>query len=304
MAKLNNIAVYEWQAWRGFLISHLVEDSGHIKAEFEDDISTLEAALNPDIKAVLLHFCLSRTDRFPAKREQILDALEARGILVLNRGITDISKANLHRILQDADIPTAKAEREGEPQERLFIKSNLNYGGVAEQRLPEHIKAHLGIEPPGPIRDFNQYYAAAREHLPEDIWHNNAITIERHITNPEDSFYRVYGFGDALVVVKAHTRALIKKLSGNPRDTNAFYTRDQIINDKTPLPGDLQSVLSRFIQRIPLAFFCLDIVHDLEHFYIVDLNTTPWSGEQPQTGEAVDFMCQGANDYLKRVLTQ
>ena len=53
--------------------------------------------------------------------------------------------------------------------------------------------------------------------------------------------------------------------------------------------------------NIALDYFCLDIVHDTNEFFIIDLNLTPWSGVQEQSKDATEFLCQGANSYLKHL---
>ena len=158
MPKLANVLVYEWQAWKGFLISHLIADYCRKEAGYDDEIVDFENALSPNIKAVLLQINLSRSKYFPEKRTQLIKDLQARGLVVLNHAIGDITKRNLHTLLNDADIPVAKAPVQGHPDEFLFVKSNLNWGGIAEQRLPENIRYNFD-EPNGmSIKKHDQYY--------------------------------------------------------------------------------------------------------------------------------------------------
>ncbi len=307
MTKLANVLIYHWEGWKGFLISHLVADYCHLEAKINDTIADLEPSLTPDIQAVLLQINLTHAEQFPTQRQQLIKDLQAKGLLVLNHNIADISKSNLHRMLEDAGLESAKASPEGEPNEMLFIKSDLNWGGELERRQSAELQQMLDIDPQAPIKTHSQYYRAQRKTLSADIWQNRSVTIERFIDNPDESFYRVYAFGDAIVVVKAHAPELIKKINGDARDYNYFYQREGIMKGKTDLPPKLQTTIRKFMQyeqfqHSGLSYFCLDIVHDLNDFYIIDLNLTPYAGMDEQTTAATEFLCQGAQHYLRRKL--
>ncbi len=299
MTKLANVLVYHWEAWQGFLISHLVADHNHYQAAYDDDISRLDNALTPNIKAVLLQINLSRSVYFPQQRAQLINDLQQRGLLVLNADVDDITKTNLHQMLHRAEVPNVKVPVAGDGDEWLFIKSNLNWGGEVEQRLPPELRATFADKNPRTIKKFDHYYTRQRRNIPATLWQDDSVVIEKYIVNPEDSFYRVYAFGNAIVVVKAHSSALVKKISGDSRDCNAFYHRDQIINERTQLPFNLQYTIRQFLRNIRLDYFCLDIIHNMSDFYVVDLNLTPYAGVAQQTTDATEFLIAGANDYLR-----
>ncbi len=299
VARRANILVYEWEAWEGFLISHLVADYCRIPAAYEDTEQTVARYLSPNIKAVLLQINLSRQAGFPRQRQDLIACLKDRRIKVLNEQVTDITKANLHRLLAAAGINSVRADIDGDPDEPLFVKSNLNYGGEVEQRLPAAVRSTLFGEGQRRITAYDQYYRTSRAKLDPAIWRDESVVIERYISNSEDSFYRVYGFGDSLVVVKAHNNKLIKKISGDQRDHNLFIRGDDLASLSAELPGNLQTLLLAFLNNIEVDYFCLDIVHDTENFYIVDMNTTPYSGTGRQVAKACDFLCQGAKALLQ-----
>ena len=302
MAKLANVLVYEWKAWEGFLISHLIADYCRLTASYDDTSIDLEKGLSPNIKAVLLQINLSRSKDFPRRRRELINLFNARGILVLNSGVEDITKRNLHRLLETANLPHLAATPQGNADEVLFVKSNLNYGGVAEQNLPEHLHTCIAGSHGGTIDRHDGYYVAPRKDLPLNIFSDDTVVVERYISNPEHSFYRVYGFGDGIVIVKAHSKSLIKKISGSASDINYCYSREEISKGRTDLPPNLTHTLQAFINAVALDYFCLDIVHDLSSFYIIDLNLTPWSGVDEQSRDATDFLIQGGLNYLGRKL--
>jgi len=296
---LDNILVYHWQAWRGFLISHLVADYCQIEAHYEDDISMLEAQLTPNISTILLQINLTYSGKFPAQRAALIDALQQRQLRVLNTSIDDISKRRLHHLLEKAGLPSAKAPQTGPNNELLFIKSNLNWGGEVERRLPDTVNKHLFFRQNDLIQGWDNYYSAKREDISPTLWHDSSIVIEKLIENPEQSFFRVYGFGNAIVIVKAHNSALIKKINEHPKDRNFYFTKKQITSEPCSLPTALQHNIKTFIYHYPLAYFCLDIVHNMQDYFIIDLNLTPYSGEEMQNNEAINFLIEGAHQYIK-----
>lgn len=304
MSKLDNILIYQWQAWKGFLISHLVADYCQLEINYEVDIKTLERHLTPNIRAVLMQVNLSHSALFPAKRRQLVQRLKERDILLLNSEINDISKRNLHRLLNNAGLRSAKANQVGPADQLLFIKSNLNWGGEAEQRLSDTLQQQLVSQKPSLIKRWDNYYAARRSDINPELWLDTSIVIENFIENAENSFFRVYCFGDAIVIVKAHSNALIKKISDHPDDRNFTFTKQQLFEQKTELAADLQETIKSFMTHYPLAYFCLDIVHDTKNHTIIDLNLTPYAGVKQQAAEAVDFLCQGAHAYLKTNIQQ
>ena len=304
MAKLDNILVYHWNAWEGFLISHLTADYCCIEAAYDDDFSVLSPHLTPNIEAVLFQINLSDSSAFPACRASIVDQLKARNITVLNVGCTDITKNNLHRQLARAGLNTAKAAREGPAEQSLFIKSNLNWGGEKEKLLPPDLTDGLRIQQSTRVSGWNHYYRTSRQDVNPALWDDDTLVIEQCIENPEQSFYRVYGFGDAIVLVKAHSPALIKKIINDPRDINTCLTRKDLEEPLSVIPEALRLQVLGFITHYPLDYFCLDIVHDLNRFYIIDLNLTPYSGKEAENSEAVQWLVAGARQSLKTTLQQ
>jgi len=300
---LDNILIYHWQAWRGFLISHLVANYCQIEAQYDDDIGVLEAQLTPNISAVLFQINLTYSAGFPAQRAALIHALQQRQLCILNTSVDDISKRHLHHLLEKAGLRSAKAQQIGPNDELLFIKSNLNWGGEVEQRLPDPLHKRLFSHRNALIQGWDNYYCARRADINPDFWHDSSIVIEKFVENPEQSFFRVYGFGDAIVVVKAHSTALIKKINEHPKDSNFYFTKKQITSEPPALPAALPAALlhniKTFICHYPLAYFCLDIVHNMQDYFIIDLNLTPYSGEQVQNNEATNFLIEGAHQYIK-----
>ena len=300
MAKLADVLVYEWQAWKGFLISHLIADYCQVTADYQHRPEDMAAFLSPNVKAVLWQINLSQQQAFPNRRTAIIDYLKTRNLLVLNETVDDITKSNLQRCLVDAGLPSVRANPDMPGDTLLMVKSNLNWGGEVETRLPKTVYDRLYSEQHQSITRFDQYYVLPRKDLPDKVWKDSSVVVETYIFNNEESFYRVYGFGESLVVVKAHSKQQIKKINGDPRDYNVLTTQAQLSREGGRLPPRLKQVLHRFCHRIPIDYFCLDVMHDGNEFYIVDLNTTPYSGVDEQTGSAVEHLREGGKQLLKQ----
>jgi hypothetical protein len=300
VSKLDCILIYGQNAWKGFLISHLAADYCHVEAGYDDDPGHLERFLTPNIRAVLFQINLSHSALFPERRSEIIRRLQERGVPLLNGEVDDIRKRTLHHLLARAGLRSARADEAGPPDERLFVKSNLNWGGDPERRLPPDLRQRIFPEPLCPIRTWHDYYVTTRRDIAPALWSNTSVVIERFIENPENSFFRIYGFGDSIVVVKAHSPFLIKKVVGEPHDRNIFLQREQVLAQTTNLRPDLEEIVAGFVRRYPLAYFCLDVVHDGRTHYVIDLNLTPYAGIESQDSDVVEFLSQGAITFLKR----
>ncbi len=299
--------MYEWEAWKGFLVSHLVSDYCHMTANYDDKPSDFERFLTPNIKAVLFQVNLSKQGQYPLQRKEIIQFLKRKNIVVLNEYATDISKSALHYLLEAIGVKSLRVTQQDDDNMLVMVKSDLNWGGEVEQRLPINIRHKIYGKTPRLITAFDQYYVCPKKTLPLRTWEDKSVVIERYVKNDSDSFFRVYRAGTAVVVVNAHSQEVIKKIGGDSRDVNFFYHVRDITSQVSDLPKPLEALLRQFIMNTQIDYFCLDIVHgplqgrsDLEtdEFYIVDLNVTPYSGVQPQEPRASKFLREGIKSHL------
>jgi hypothetical protein len=127
--------------------------------------------------------------------------------------------------------------------------------------------------------------------------------VEKYVTNDENSFYRVYFSGGQIIIVKAFAQGIIKKLSGDPRDTN-FVTDLEALKtgtDGLPISETLKKDVATFVELTPAEFGCIDIVHDgRDHHYIIDLNLTPYAGTRPHDPFLTNFLRMGITDPTRR----
>lgn len=302
MLPMDNILVYHWHAWKGFLISHLIADYCQVEATYENKYDHLDKYLTPNIRAVLLQINLSRPALFPQERKELITHLHNKGIFVFNSNIGDITKRNLYRLLNSAGLTCTHAAEEGPKNQLLFVKSNLNCGGISERRLPDNLQLEFIPESQIKLGEGDDYVLLKRKDIPLSYWSDPGIVIENYVYNDENSFFRVYGFGEAIAIVKAHSNALIKKISGHTNDINILLNKDQIIARKTDIPKQLQETIRAFITHHAIEYFCLDIIHDTQQYYIIDLNLTPYAGVDKQNTEVLEFLRAGAQQHIKKLL--
>ncbi|MDE1145809.1 MAG: hypothetical protein PW843_04210 [Azospirillaceae bacterium] len=296
MEKLGNLLVYEWNAWRGYLISHLV--SAHCAAQWEDGWDVLDAACGPSINTVLFHNCLSHAALFPRRRPELERQLARRGIRVLNAGLADMRKRTLHTMLERAGLRCARADRQGPDDQFLFVKTDLNYGGKAERALPPDLQPLFSLQVDCPIRGWDDYRLMRRDEIAPAWWDHPGLVIENFIAH-DDTLYRIYGCGDALVCIRAHSPDLIKKEDERPEDRWVCIDRrrlDTLTDDHGGFPRDLWRQLAGFIGRYPFDYFCLDVIHDGTRHTIIDLNLTPFYGQNPPRAPWFAFLRRGLRD--------
>jgi len=147
------------------------------------------------------------------------------------------------------------------------------------------------------------YQTAVRGMIEEGLWTDQSIVVEKYVTNQENSFYRVYFSGKQIIIVEAFAPRMIKKLSGDARDTN-FVTDLESLKagtDDLPISETLRHDVATFVELTPVEFGCIDIVHDgRDHHYLIDLNLTPYAGTRTHDPFLTNFLRMGITDPTRR----
>ncbi|HYD68947.1 hypothetical protein [Azospirillum sp.] len=183
----------------------------------------------------------------------------------------------------------------------MFVKTDLNYGGKAERGLPAELQPMFSLQPDCPIRDWDDYRLMRRDEIEPEWWDNPHLVIENYIAH-NDTLYRVYGCGHALICILAHSKDLIKKEDEHPDDRWVYVDRRQLNADYSVIgefQTDLWQQLAGFTSCYPLDYFCLDVVHDGEHHTIIDLNLTPYFGEEPSDAQWLAILRRGLHDLTR-----
>ena len=302
----DKVAVLEWQAWVGFLLKHVLgKHAVRIKTDpFREFPSAQFERVCDSFTTVCFQINLSVRGRLPLRIRDLTNRFVERGVYVVNGLVQDIRKSTLHAHLAAIGLPSLKAARSGSPDEILFVKTDLNYGGDLERWLPPESIAAVGLEhlistDVGAYR----YKTVERGMLQEGIWADAALVVEKYVTNDEDSFYRVYFSGRQVIIVKAFAPGIIKKLSSDPRDTNFVTDLEHLKagTDKLPISATLKRDVATFVENTPVEFGCIDIVHDgRDRHYVVDLNLTPYAGTRAHDAFLNSFLQSGITNPSRR----
>lgn len=306
----DRVAVLEWKAWEGFLLTHVLgNDAERIEVDpFRELPSEEFDRICDSFATVCFQINLSVRGRLPLRIRDLTDRFVERGVFVVNGFVQDIRKSTLQTHLETIGLPSVKVTPSGSSHEVLFVKTDLNYGGDLERHLPPESIAAAGFERliSPEIKGAYYYKTALRETLPAEIWNDPAIMIEKYIDNAENSFYRVYFSGERVIIVKAFAARIIKKLSNDPRDTNYVSDLEHLKagRDQLELSETLKRNLVTFLEQSAVEFGCLDIVHDgNDNFYIVDLNLTPYAGRRPIDSFLTNFLRAGLGNPPQRKLS-
>lgn len=304
----DKVAVLEWRAWQGFLLSHVLgDDALRIEIDpFREFPSAQFDLICDSVTTVCFQINLSVRARLPLRIRDLTNRFVERGVYVVNGLVQDIRKSTLHAHLEAIGLSSPKATPSGSADEILFVKTNLNYGGNLERWLPQDSIAAGGLEHliSSDVGAY-QYDSVERGRAREGIWTDPALVVEKYITNTEDSFYRVYFSGQQVIIVKAFSPGIIKKLSGDPRDTNFVTDLDHLKagTDELPISATLKRDVATFVENTPVEFGCIDIVHDgHDRHYIIDLNLTPYAGTKKHSDFLIDFLRMGITSPPQRKL--
>src|SRR5688572_11875447 len=300
------VAVLEWQAWKGFLITHVLgAEAVRIETDpFREFPSAQFDYICDSFTTVCFQINLSVRSRLPLRSRELTSRFLERGIYVVNGLVQDIRKSTLHAHLKTIGLPSPKAATSGSSDEILFIKTNLNYGGELERWLPsESITAGGFADLVSAEVGAYRYKTVERGKLHEGAWQDPAIVVEKYIGNKEDSFYRVYFSGQQIIIVKAFAPGIIKKLRHDPRDTNFVTDLNHLKagTDGLSISARLKRDVATFVENTPVEFGAIDIVHDgHDNHYIIDLNLTPYAGTEPHDVFLTNFLRSGITDVPQR----
>jgi hypothetical protein len=300
------IAVLEWQAWEGFLLRHVLgDDAIRIETDpFREFPSAQFDRVCDSATSVCFQINLSVRGRLPLRIRDLTSRFVERGVYVVNGLVQDTRKSALHAHLEAIGLSSPKAAPSGSSDEILFIKTDLNYGGELERWLPPESIAAGGLEHLIST-DFGAYHyqTVKRGMLPEGIWTNPAMVIEKYVNNAENSFFRAYFSGKQVIIVKAFAPGIIKKLANDPRDTNFVTDLEHLKTgtDELPISATLKRDVATFVENTPVEFGCIDIVHDgHDNHYIVDLNLTPYAGPKAHDVFLTNFLRLGITNPSQR----
>ncbi len=273
--------IYLWPVWDNCFAYELLPAATRIVADVADTVDGVLARLPRDAETFWFHVDLTFSAGFPACRERLIEALQERGISIHNAGVTDISKAAVQRYCREAGLHTTATTRDGDPDELLIVKTNLNAGAWTERIITGAERRRLGLKKPTTlIKTTRDYKVLPRKKVRPSWWDNPEIFIERYVNNRRNRIFRVYSLLDRLAVADAVNPKPVKKMGDIPgrptsllRTTPQGFTVDQRASD---FPDSVVHAALTMVRRLSLSLCCMDIVmDDAGRCYITDVNTTP-----------------------------
>ena len=271
------VAVCEADGWFGFMVEVLYPEAHRVQLTPGDSVSRVLSTIPGSTKGVLVNVNLSQTRNF-------IDPDVPWPIPALNINATDVRKRTIHTRALAAGLPTAAAKESGPAEERVIVKTTLNYAGKPERIMRERWGSRAAPFT-ADVSDRVEYVVCRRDEVPARTWADPSLVVERYITNPDGLFIRAYVVGPAAVVTLAWAASDIKKLSLPQRDRRDYY-----FWDTTPI-GPTSEVAARALATArPLALalgvdFCgIDCAVDIDGTIIpVDVNKTPYWGHPRQS---------------------
>lgn len=288
-----NWVVYHWLSDSGYFIHALVPDFRPIAARVGDTLNDVLQNVPAGTTDFAFHLNCTITERFPEGRPALVNALRARGIRVLNAATTDISKQRVQRVCKELGLNTVTASRDGEPDERIIVKTDLNFGGDSEWALSDDQRAALSIREGSDIIWKPEHYRVlARKDVEARWWDDPRLVRERFVANRDDRWYRVFVFLDRLAVCELTNPNEIKKVNESRvlRVWRVRLTEQAVPEDA---PAGLIEDLRRFVRAFPLDFGTVDVVaDDAGGHHIIDVNTTA----------AYNYPIEGVVEYMRGAL--
>ncbi|MGD0769893.1 MAG: hypothetical protein ABSB42_17045 [Tepidisphaeraceae bacterium] len=228
---------------------------------------------------------------FIPEASKFIDVLRQRHVGVLNCLPPDIRKRTIQSLCRDFGLPSVAAPLSGPDEELLIVKTDLNSGGRREQLLSPAQKAQFNLAVDSwRMKSPKDYFVSRRADLAADIWNDPTLVVERYVKNPSGRFFRVYAAVNAVVISEAYTDTLVKRMEGRIRRHNYFLWRqgERIYGDPNVtanLPPRLLAAAGAFLNRFHLDYGAIDVVEsEAGEFYMVDLNKTPFWGDENQPG--------------------
>jgi hypothetical protein len=283
------VTVYECNAWKGYVVEVLRPDATRISVTPDQTAEELADAAPGATRVAIVQIDASVTTDFATSDPAFWSRLAARGVTLLNARCSDIRKRTLHAACAALDVPSARADSVGSPDERIMIKTTLNAGGTPERRLVRRWGSagrHFARDLSSAVRHNRNYIICRRDQVPAEMWTDPTLVAERFIDNPDGCFAKALVVGSATVVTIAWCGRDIKRLS-DPlrRRRNYFYwTRGDehvAVGAADPLALRVLCLARRLGEALRLEIQATDFAIDGDGGLIpVDINKTPFSGRR------------------------
>ncbi len=287
--------IYDWNGSPEFLLFRTLPGSRVLTASIAQPWRDVALQMNPQCKFFFFHLNATLTSGFVEGRDELTGELSHRGIRCFNAAATSVSKRLLHATCLRLGLPASLTSQEGDPDELVIVKTNMNAGGEIEYRMLAKERAALGIEEPSQtlmsLRETllarrvsvqNMYPVLPRKSVPVEWWNDSQLVVERFIENREQRFCRIHFFLDQISVANAICRTTVKKLPYCDACTHYHFHGNSPVSGSMPedLPAGLVPAARAVWEAMQLEFGAVDAVFDDDsRFFFVDMNHTPYGGK-------------------------
>ena len=303
------LVVLEYHAWHGYAISVLEPHALPLRLRPGEAAERVLIGVPECARAVVMHVDASTTDGFIADPPALWDALRHRGVRVLNACATDIRKSVLHARCEALGVATARTTRDGAPDERVIVKTNLNSAGEPERVLARlsTIGRRFAHELHPEMTDASHYRICRRDEVADTEWANPTLVVERFISNPDGRYFRVHTIGRATCVAEIWNTFDIKKgTAGVVRRVNHFYWTTGARTDPVGSSHETAARAAYLVRRVHAAmgidYGASDCVMDdrTGALVVVDVNKTPGAGSMAKRPDILAHLRRGFDDLLAR----
>lgn len=270
--------------WDGYLIRTVCPEAVRISARPLESGASVCQRVGADAQAFVFHVDLTNSRKVPPERAELCTRLRSRGVLVLNEQVVDVSRRFIHRTCAALGLESAAAPAGGDPDEWLFLKSNRNFGGLPERRLPPRAAVLIDCWPVAQTcRDPTDYRKVRRRDIGTTVKPLAGDVIERYIDNERHIIYRLFLLRDHLVVSEVECRPVLVRKMEDAIDRSDHFCRFSRAASNPARFARLIDTARTFRDAIGLDYGSIDVLMDDDGRYtIIDVNLTPWSGTSGQ----------------------
>jgi hypothetical protein len=290
--------IYRWLSSDDFLLHKIVPEATVIDAAVNDRVEEIAARIPEDAACFHFHLNCTVTRRFPQARQALVQHLRTRGIVPINEHLTDISKTAIQRKCAELGLNTTAATQDGDPNEGIIVKTDLNFGGDSEWALSAAERSMLDITAGSEIIwKPNDYRVVPRREVEASWWTDPSLFCEKYIGNRQNRWYRANVFFSRLVLRELVNESQIKKVdkSVTVGQWNVAISDFEGADAVTEYPRSLMRDLIRFIRGFAADFAAIDVMmNDEGEAFIIDVNSTPSRLTRPVPGLA---------DHLRKALS-
>jgi len=277
--------IYRWLSTDKYMLHGIVPGASVIEAAVDDDIEDIVSQLPDDAFVFHFHLNCTLTARFPRARDELTAMLHEKGILIVNGDLTDISKRTIQRRCAELGLNTTTALPNGDPEELIIVKTNLNFGGDGEWALSDSHRSVLGIAAGSDIIwKPDDYRVLRRREADPSWWSDPSLVCEKYIDNRKNVWYRAMFFFSRVVLRELVSEAQIKKVAQSVITRTWHLTFQEIEAERADadVPRKIVRDILRFAKAFNIDYGALDVmVNDAGEAFIIDVNSTPSYMESP-----------------------